>query len=303
MAGMTTRVSRAKDRAVTARELTLPVSRLRLPLVPGDSLPAYHVKARNTSATSENAIHHDDVARRHGFPGALVPGVTIYAYLTRPLVAALGPGWLDRGTASVRFARPVLDGEAATMSATVAARDSTVTRVELVADTERTPGCALLSATLPAGRPTPVNLALYAERPLPVDRPPVSREHLAALPALGTPAIVYDEAAAAEYLDRVDDDLPIYRPPQGRVHPAFYLQLANRALTANVTVSPWIHVASTVRHLGPAHVGDTLRALGRVRSLYERKGRDFVELDLVLVAGERARPVAHVLHTAIYRLP
>ena len=78
---------------------------------------------------------------------------------------------------------------------------------------------------------------------------------------------------------------------------------ANRALTANVTVSPWIHVGSTVRHLGPAHVGDTLRALGRVRSLYERKGRDVVELDLVLVAGERPRPVAHVLHTAIYRLP
>jgi acyl dehydratase len=283
--------------------LTGLVARLRLPLVPVESLPAYHVKARNTSATSENAIHHDDVARRHGFPGALVPGVTIYAYLTRPLVGALGTGWLDRGTASVRFARPILDGDPVTVTATVTERDATVTRAELAADTERAAGCGVLSATLPAGRPTPVNLALYAERPLPAERPAATREHLAALPALGTPALRYDEAAAAEYLGRVDDDLPVYRPPAGRVHPAFYLQLANRALTANVAVSPWIHVSSAVRHLGPAHVGDTLRALGRVRSLYERKGREFVELDLVLIAGERARPVAHVLHTAIYRLP
>ena len=40
-----------------------------------------------------------------------------------------------------------------------------------------------------------------------------------------------------------------------------------------------------------------------VRSLFEKKGREFVELDLVIVAGAAARPVAHVLHTAIYRLP
>jgi hypothetical protein len=40
-----------------------------------------------------------------------------------------------------------------------------------------------------------------------------------------------------------------------------------------------------------------------VRSVYEKKGRDFVELDLVVVAGATRRPVAHILHSAIYRLP
>jgi hypothetical protein len=48
-------------------------------------------------------------------------------------------------------------------------------------------------------------------------------------------------------------------------------------------------------------VGDRLAARGKVRSLFEKKGREFVELDLVLLAGTRA--VAHILHTAIYRLP
>ena len=33
------------------------------------------------------------------------------------------------------------------------------------------------------------------------------------------------------------------------------------------------------------------------------EGREYVELDLLVVAGPASRPVAHLLHTAIYRLP
>jgi hypothetical protein len=58
-----------------------------------------------------------------------------------------------------------------------------------------------------------------------------------------------------------------------------------------------------VRHLGGARIGEHLATRGRVRSLFERKGKEFVEVDLAIVAGARARPVAHVLHTAIYHLP
>src|SRR4029077_2843810 len=83
----------------------------RLPTVNVEALPAYQVKARNTAQQSENAIHHDDVAQRYGFRGGLVPGVTVYAYLTEPLVATLGSAWLQRGTASVRFVKPLFDGE------------------------------------------------------------------------------------------------------------------------------------------------------------------------------------------------
>jgi hypothetical protein len=62
-------------------------------------------------------------------------------------------------------------------------------------------------------------------------------------------------------------------------------------------------VSSVARHLGGARVGETLQTRGRVRSLFERKGREMVELDLLIVAGPSARPVAHIRHTAIYRLP
>ncbi len=148
----------------------------------------------------------------------------------------------------------------------------------------------------------PVNLAMYPVAPLPADRPPATREHLAGLAALGTPVNPYDDERATEYLDRVSDGLAVYRGTRGWAHPGFFLDQANKALSQNVLMSPWIHVGSVVRHLGGARVGEILSTRGKVRSLFEKKGKQFVEADLVLVAGER-RPIAHVLHTAIYRLP
>ena len=279
------------------------MGRLRLRGVPAQVLPEYRITARNTSKQSENLIHDDATARRYGFGGGLVPGVTVYAYLTHPLVAAFGAAWLERGTAAVRFVKPIFEGDTVVVSGSVTERGATGATVSLVARGGTGEECAVMSATLPAGLPTPVNVAPYREAPLPAERPAASREHFLATADLGNPVTPYDEVRAGEYLAKVDDPLPLYRGADARVHPAFYLEQSNRALSGNVRVGPWIHAASAVRHLGSAHVGDTLRTLGRVRSLYEKKGREFVELDLVIVTGERRRPVAHVLHTAIYRLP
>jgi acyl dehydratase len=267
-------------------------------------LPAYRVKARNVSSTGENAIHDDETARRYGFPGALVPGVLVYAYMTQPLAAAFGAAWLTRGTASVRFVKPVLDGEELVVRGEVTARDARGVTATLVAGTAVTPECATLTASVPAGQPTPVNLAIYGTAPLPDPRPAATREHLGALATLGTPEALYDAARAADYLAKVDDALALYRGAAAAVHPGFYLEQANRALDRNVKMGPWVHVGSVVRHLGGARVGDRLATRGKVRSLFEKRGREFVELDLVITAGAAAsRPVAHVLHTAIYRLP
>src|ERR671937_93048 len=87
-----------------------------------EPLPVYRVTAKNTS-TGENKIHDDVTARRYGFRGALVPGVTVYAYMTQPLAAAFGVAWLARGTATVRFVKPVMDGADVIVSATVTGRD------------------------------------------------------------------------------------------------------------------------------------------------------------------------------------
>jgi acyl dehydratase len=262
----------------------------------------YHVTAKNTS-TGENKIHDDATARRYGFRGALVPGVTVYAYMTQPLAAAFGAAWLSRGTASVRFVKPVLDGEEVTMSGVVTGRDARGIAATVTASTSATGECATLSATVPAGQPTPINATLYGEAPLPEPRPEATRAHWVSLTTLGTPRAHYDVAQAEAYVAKVSEELPLYRGAGGWVHPGFLLEQGNRAIDRNVAMGPWIHVGSVVRHLGGARVGERLAARGRVRSLFEKKGREFVELDVVIVAGATARPVAHLLHTAIYRLP
>jgi hypothetical protein len=143
---------------------------------------------------------------------------------------------------------------------------------------------------------------VYPVAELPDPRPAATRPHLSSLGTLGTPQAHYDAARAAEYLGKVDDPLALYRGADGVVHPAFYLEQANRALDRNVKMGPWIHVGSVVRHLGGARIGDHLATRGKVRSVFEKKGREFVELDLVIVAGDTSRPIAHILHTAIYQL-
>jgi hypothetical protein len=81
---------------------------------------AYRVQARNLSHASENRIHDDEVARRFGFAGGLVPGVEVYAYMTHLPVARWGAAWLERGSAECRFAKPVYDGRMVEVSASEA---------------------------------------------------------------------------------------------------------------------------------------------------------------------------------------
>jgi len=265
------------------------------------TLRDYQVRARNTSAHSENKIHDDTVARQFGFRGGLVPGVTVYAYLTHPLVEALGTAWLERGTATVRFLVPVIEDEMVTVTGTAAARDGGL-EARLVLKNPADAVCAECTATLPAAPTAAPDAGEYSPAPLPADRPPASRESLTPGRQLGSPEVDYDAACATDYLEQVGDALPLYRGADGWVHPAFYLQQANRALSRNVVVNPWIHVGSAIAHLGGARVGAHLETRGRVASIWERKGRDLVELDVLAVAGPEARPVAHIRHTAIWRL-
>jgi hypothetical protein len=264
------------------------------------ALPEYRLKARNTSKQSENAIHDDAVAKTYGFAGGLVPGVTVYAYLTHPLVEAWGPAWLERGTASVRFTKPVLDGDE-TVIGGAADASGVGASATVTARTESGGERSTATATLPASRAIAPDPAGYVAGPLPAERPAALASNLPVGKLMGSPVNRYDENAAAEWLDKVSDGLALYRGREALVHPAFYLDQANKALSLNVRLGPWIHAGSVIQHLSAARVGETLSTRGRVRSTFEKKGKEFVELDLLISAGER--PVAHVVHTAIYRLP
>ena len=183
-------------------------------------LPEYRLRARNTSKESENAIHHDGVAQKYGFGGGLVPGVTVYAYMTHPLVAAWGPEWLERGTATVRFVKPVLDEDETLVAGTASRPAGGPLSATVTVSTGSGGLCSTGTATLPDSLPSAPDASRYETAPLPSTRPPALGTYLAAQKTLGTPVNRYDEAAAAAWLTKVSDGLPLYRGREGFIHPA-----------------------------------------------------------------------------------
>jgi len=55
-----------------------------------ETLPVYEVTANNYAEEFENKIHNSAVAPSFGFKGGLVPGISDHAYMTHPVVQALG---------------------------------------------------------------------------------------------------------------------------------------------------------------------------------------------------------------------
>jgi hypothetical protein len=103
-----------------------------------------------------------------------------------------------------------------------------------------------------------------------------------------------------EYLSDIRETEPLYAREK-LIHPALMLRLCNSALKDNVKLGPWIHVASSIRHCALARAGDALAAHANVAANYERNGHRMVDLDVWIVANGVAL-IAHVRHTAIYRL-
>ena len=256
----------------------------------------YRVRAHNAATDSDNKIHDDEVARRHGFRGGLVPGVTVFAYMTRPVVETFGRAWLERGTMSVRFVRPFYDGDVVTVTPARASADS----FDLTATDEHGDLGATANASTSTSSAKAVELDRYIEAPLPTERVPATPEGLARLDVLGSLEFGFHADRAHGFLGQLDDDLEVY-DREGLAHPGWLLRAANDILAANVCLGPWIHAGSVVSNLGVVTDGDRISTRGRVVRRWERKGNHLVELDVLLVANGH-RPVTHVGHTAIYRL-
>lgn len=257
----------------------------------------YTIEAYNVSHASENKIHDDAVAQKLGFSGGLVPGVEVFAYASHLPLERWGRAFLERGEIDATFGKPVYDGKLATASAIEAPDGSLQFRVE-----SEGVECATGSARLPTSAGALPDAADYSYRAPPAElsaRPPADESSLSVGNLLSTAPAVLDSERHATYLRDVREKNDIYAR-EGIAHPGILLRLCNSALRENVVLPPWIHVGSRVRNLSLARVGETLSARTRVTANYEHKGHRFVELDCLLLAGDR--PVAHVRHTAIYRL-
>ena len=254
------------------------------------------------------------MARRFGFAGGLVPGVTLYGYMTRPVVERLGPAWLERGTMEVRFEKPVYDGQQVEVGAVESGTGPAPAGGEgaeakgagpaLLGVELRNPDgvtCATGRATLPAvaGRPPAPADYPVVEAPPPDRRPPADETSLAPGIPLATLWAGAHAAEAGPLLDLLDDPLPVYRE-QGLTHPGRLILAANGVLTASVVLGPWIHVGTAVTNFRSVPDGAVVETRARVAERYERKGHHFVVLDVLWLADGQV--AMHASHIAMYRL-
>ena len=257
----------------------------------GTELEPYAVVAYNTAHASENKIHDNTVAQRFGFAGGLVPGVDVYAYMAHLPVARWGRDFLAHGSLEARFLKPVYDGETATVTATETDGGLAIevrSRGELCAT-----GHAAVTHT-----PAPA-LDAFEEVAAVAERAPADEVSLSIGRHLGIKPLAITAEWAARYIEDVRERDPLYLR-EGLSHPGQLPRLLNWALTHNVVLGPWIHVASKTHHFAAARIGDTLTVRANVTANYEKKGHRFVDLDGLVVANATT-PVARIAHTAIYR--
>lgn len=267
-------------------------------------LPDYTVVANNYALESSNKIHSDDVAEDYGFRGGLVPGVGVYAYMTVPVVKALGVDWLERGSMTGKFINPVYHGETVTIKSKVINIDPI--RITISALNEAGNLCAVGEASLPTTHADEVHLYDYPlhHTPLESDRPPAAIEHLQEKHPLGTLEYTIDlknpEGEFANFLDEVHDTLDIYRNGNAQCHPALVAHQANMILIQNVALGPWIHTASDVRHHALPKHNELVSLRGHIAHAYAKRGHEIVVMDLALF-GEADRLITHLTHTAIIK--
>lgn len=261
-----------------------------------ESLPPYRVRTHNASEQSENRMHSDEVARKFGFKGALVPGVTVFAHMTRPLVERFGEVWLARSISEVSFAKPAYEGDLLTVCTQARAAGD----YELVCSNEAGVELARMTSAIPAASPaiderseTPPAAPL-AERPL------VTWD----LMSVGTPfpALVWTPSLAdnLQWCDDVRDDLPLYRSSDApALHPGFVLRQANMVLRSRFNLPAWIHTGSRLVFHELLRVGPSYQVRAIPEEKWERKGHRFVRLYVAIRRGHAT--VAEVVHTAIFQ--
>lgn len=252
----------------------------------------YQVEAFNTAKASENKIHDDEVAKKFGFGGGLVPGAIVYGYMTHLPIERWGRAWLERGTAECRFSKPVYDGDQVTVTATE--RDGVLDiRLEC-----RGVVCATGIAALPDAA-TPPALADFRDVPQRPNRPPADPTSLMVDTWLGIDPLAVTRELIAQYVNDARETSPFYTC-EGLLHPVLVPHIANFALNRNVTLGPWMHVGSKIQHFAPARLGDSLTVRARVVANYEHKGHLFVDLDALIVANNSA-PIVRTGHISIYQ--
>ncbi len=253
----------------------------------------YQVVAQNYSQASENRIHSDEIAKKYGFRGALVPGVAVYGHLTYLLAKELGSAWLGHSIDNLRLLKPAYHNEKLTLTLTSKGSQHTVQCLSPAGEL-----IATLDSTMPTELPDSEPADLFEKPPKNPERVEISWDTI----EVETPFTPWNLSITQEinqrYAREVSDNLALYE--NKAVHPHLLLGLANRALTNEYLMPTWIHAGSETRHRAQVNVGDTLTIKSVPLEKWQNKGHEFIRLYVSYWRGEEL--TTDIMHTAIYKL-
>ncbi|NLT68420.1 MAG: MaoC family dehydratase [Acidobacteria bacterium] len=268
----------------------------------GHPLPEYRVKASIDcvhSAEAHNQIHDDDFAKHHGFRSGLVSGASLFAYMSRPVAELLGRDWLARGSAEVRFVRPVYEGEEIRVTGSVVsiAKDGTIT-MECQAANNLGAVCGIGIMRHPSSVPVVEPSASDYPDGNGAFHRPISLETLEKGEPLRLITSECTRSVNWQYCRKsIRDHHPLY---ETNIHPGWLVNRASRILSANFAIPAWIDVSSQIQNFRTIENECRVETRGRVRDRFELKGDHFVVLELALFVPQGC--LATILYTAIFRI-
>lgn len=269
------------------------------------SVPATRVvTAYNDAADSGNPMHDDAAARAMNFKGALVPGVTVFGFVTHAFVTHFGDSWLASGSMHVRFRKPVYAGESLSVESVHKDEDSDEEILHIEVRNPDGEACVIAHGSMAPNSRTVSsipNRPIAPHRALPDPKWPAERERFVNERVFGSIAPIFTSGEAAHFLNLLQDKHGIYR--RGITHPAWLLRQANVIVDRNFAIGPWIHVASEIRNYGLAHNDESIEVRAQVIDLFEKNGNEYFDIDVAILAnGDPERLVMRVLHRAIYKM-
>ena len=231
-------------------------------------------------------IHDDETARKLGFEGGFVPGVTLYEHIAAEMLNQ-GVDWLHEGRAYLEFRRPVYSGEDTRF--TVNAEDRSFMLRNMTEDAPRSLGKLHLdedAVSIPIGTPA---------------TPSAARVPLGDASQVGV-LLRYERVIETQDLDASAASTAFPRESGGRKQvPAGQWTNPVRILQEYWDCPVTIHLNSRIWHHNPLYDGELLVSRGVIADFYERGGNQVVHFQVIEETAD-GRPIATIDHHSVYQL-
>ena len=261
----------------------------------------WSAKALNTAPNSENQIHGDDMAKEFGFKGGLVPGVTVSAYLLHPIIEKWGLDWLEKGWAKCKITSPLYDKENFSVYLNEISENKILSNLKNSNQVVTANAEASLLKDIPEA-PKIRNDKIAIEN---FQGPRASKNVWMKLKKDGCMAFEYFWGGKDPliYL-RDQNNLPDLLNPskKGLSNLSFLLGCSNWALASSAYMNPWIHLQTTSQNYQALSFNSSVIAEIQVNEVFEKKGHEFVDVDVNLFKQEDKSCIMTINLLSIYKV-